>query len=266
MKALETSLYSNRSEKEKIKSLEKAFQILELFSEGKNLLTFSDIRRLTKMPISSLYRFLSTLTGAGYLEYEPSTKKYSLGAKLILLGNLALESLDIVKISAPYMETLKEKTGETITLFVRRGLRKVCVSKVESDYSIRYTAKLGQPNYLHAGASGKILLSGLSKEILDAIERETGFPRMTDKTITERSELETSLEEVKKKGFAISSGERQEGSAGIGVPVYDFKGEVVASLNISLPAERLSSEKTEVWVHLLMDAGMAISKKMGYMR
>jgi IclR family acetate operon transcriptional repressor len=261
----EMGFYSDKSEKEKIKSLEKAFQILELFSRGKHLLTFSDIRKLTKMPIASLYRFLSTLSGAGYLEYEPSTKQYSLGSKLIFLGTLALEGLDIVKISAPYMETLKEKTGETVTLFVRRGFRKICVSKVESDYSVRYTAKVGQPNYLHVGASGKVLLLGLKKEMLDALEKETGFPRMTDQTITSRSELETTLEKVRVDGYAVSSGERQEGSAGIGVPVYDFNGEVVASLNISLPAERLSSEKTDVWVNLLRDAGMAISKKMGYM-
>jgi len=258
-------LYSDKSEKERIKSLEKALQILELFGRTKQHLTFSDVRKLTKMPVASLYRFLSTLSHAGYLEYDPFTKQYSLGSKLIFLGNIALESLDIVKIAAPYMEALKEATGETVTLFVRRGFRKVCVSKVESDYSVRYTAKVGQPNYLHVGASGKVLLSGLKKEMLDALERETGFPRMTDQTITSRIELDKALEKVRVDGFAISSGERQEGSAGIGVPVYDFKGEVIASLNISLPAERLSSEKTEIWVNLLIDAGMSISKKMGYM-
>lgn len=265
MDAIEMDFYNGESSKEKIKSLEKAFQILELFGRGKSQLTFSEIQKLTKMPVASLYRFLSTLAHSGYLEFSSSTKRYSLGPKLVFLGNLALEGLDIVKIATPYMEALKEKTGETVTLFVRRGFRKVCVSKIESDYSVRYTAKVGQPTYLHVGASGKVLLSGLDKETLDALEREVGFPRMTNQTITSRSELETVLEKVRKDGFAVSSGERQEGAAGIGTPVYDVKGEVVASLNISLPSERLTPEKTTDWASLLVEAGTAISKKMGCM-
>lgn len=265
MKDVEMELRGAKNEKEIIKSLEKGFQILELFDTTRQFLTFTDIRKMTKMPVASLYRFLWTLSKNGYLEFEETSKRYSLGSKLIYLGNMALENLEIQKIAYPYMKRIKEITGETVTLFVRRGFRKVCVCKVESDFSVRYSAQVGKPNFLHVGASGKVLLSGLKKEMLDAMEKEIGFPRMTDWTITSRSEMDETLEKVRKNGFATSSGERQEGAAGIGVPIYDHNGEVVASLNISLPSERLTSEKTEIWVKLLKDAGNAISKKIGFM-
>ena len=246
-----------------IQSVFKAYQILELFGQN-NQLCFGDIKAHFNMPVATLYRFLSTLTACGLLTLDNRTKQYSLGPSIIYLGSVAISSINIVNIAHPFMESLKEKTGETISLFVRRGLSKICIAKVESNYSIRYSTEIGKTTYLHGGASGNILMAGMTSKELDMLEQKIGFPKLTQYTITDRKKIEEVLAKTRKDGVWVSYKERSEDTGGIGVPIYDCHGQIVASLNITLPAIRFDMEKIKHWIPLLKQAGAEISHRNGY--
>lgn len=250
-------------EKGAIQSVGRALRILGLFDVEHKKLTYSEICQLSKIPRGSVFRFLSTLKDCGFLDFESGSKRYSLGPRMIFLGNLAMESIDLVDIARPYMEGLKEKTNETVSLFVRRGFRKVCVFKVESGHSIRYSSRLGEIMYLHGGASGKVLMSGMTQEELNEYEAQEGFQKLTASTLSLRDEIEIALERTREEGYAVSFGERSANSAGIGVPIFDCKRNVIACLNITLPADRFDKSKLPEWVSLLKESGMAISRKNG---
>lgn len=251
--------------KDGVKSVEKALKILGLFDADHKHLTYSEICGLSKFPAGSVYRFLFTLNSCGFLDFEPSTKKYSLGPRMIYLGSLAIESINLVDIAGPFMEEIKRKTNETVSLFVRRGFKKICVFKVESGHSIRYSSRIGEHVYLHGGASGKILMSGMSKEDLDKYEVTEGFQKLTSWTLTSREEIDRSLAKTREDGYAVSYEERSENSAGIGVPIFDHRKNVVACLNITLPADRYDQKKIPEWISLLKVSGMAISEKNGFL-
>jgi IclR family acetate operon transcriptional repressor len=241
----------------------KSYRILKLF-EKKNHQTFSEINEQLKMPVATLYRFISTLIKCGMLDLDPKTKYYSLGTSIIRLGSIAIDSIDIIKIAYPFMEDLKQKASETISLYVRSGFYKICVAKVESDLPIRFSAKIGELSYLHGGASGTVLMTSMSKAELNSLETAVGFPKLTEKTIVERERINKIIEKTKKDGYCVSYQERREDTAGVGVPIFDHYSRVVACLNISLPASRFAVEKIPGWVELLKEAGNQISKKNGY--
>lgn len=251
--------------KDGVKSVEKALKILGLFDVDHKRLTYSEICELSKFPVGSVYRFLLTLSSCGFLDFEPSTKKYSLGPRMIYLGSLAIESINLVDIASPFMEEIKRKTNETVSLFLRRGFKKICVFKVESGHSIRYSSRIGDLIYLHGGASGKILMSTMTKEELDEYEKVEGFKQLTNSTLTSREEVDEALMKTRNEGYAVSYEERSDNSAGIGVPIFDYRKNVVACLNITLPADRYDQKKIPQWISLLKISGMAISGKNGFL-
>lgn len=248
---------------EVVKSVIKAFQILDLFTKESHHLTFSEIKAKMKMPNGSLFRFLTTMTMLDFLEFDPTGKRYSLGYRLIHLGDVASRSADLVNIASPYMERIKCKINETVSLYVRRGFKKVCLYRIESDLAVRYISLVGEPSHLHAGASGKVLMSDMTKEELDELEQCEGFPALTSNTVTTRERIEAVLEETRRLGYAISYAERNMGSAGIGSPIFDKNGKVCACLNITLPSERYKEEMIDTWLKLLKESASEISKRLG---
>lgn len=246
-----------------IMSVYKAYKILELFGE-KSSMNFAEINERLDLPPATLYRFMSTLISCGMLDMDPKSKLYSLGPSMIYLGSAAISSIDIVALARPFMEKLKDETNETISLFIRKGFKKICIAKVESDMSIRYSAKIGAANYLHGGASGNILMAGMTKKELDMLESSVGFPKLTDYTVTDREKIEEVLDTTRKNGYWVSYKERSDDTSGVGVPILNHLGQVVASLNITLPSTRFNKITVEKWIPILKKAGAEISRKNGY--
>ena len=251
------------NKKSVIMSVYKAYKILELFGE-KSGLSFAEINNRLDLPQATLYRFLATLITCGLLDVDPKSKLYSLGPSMIYLGYAAVSSIDIVSLARPFMEKLKEETKETISLFIRKGFKKICIAKVESDLSIRYSAKIGEANYLHGGASGNILMAGMTKKELDMLESTVGFPKLTEHTVIDRGKIERILDKTRKEGYWVSYKERRDDTAGIGVPIFNHLGQIVASLNITLPSTRFDEITVEKWIPILKKAGLDISRKNGY--
>jgi IclR family acetate operon transcriptional repressor len=135
---------------------------------------------------------------------------------------------------------------------------------VESDQFVRYSANIGELCILHGGASGTLLMAGMTKKELDAYEKEIGFSKLTENTITDRITLDKAIKKAKNDGYCASFKERRNNTAGIGVPIFDYNNRVVACLNITLPAERYNPGIIPSWVEILKKAGVEISKKNGY--
>lgn len=250
-----------------LKSLSKSFIVLEFLAESGKSLTFNELQKALKMPNASLYRILQTFVHHRILKFDSHTKTYSLGPYLIFLGNMAQKNMNLPVLALPVMERLRNHTNETITLFARVEYRKMCIQKVESDHTVRYTAELGKALHMHAGASGKVLLAGMSREEVEEMVRCEGLPKLSANTMTGLEEIWEESRKVLKRGYAVSISERHRDAAGVGVPVFDSRGCIVASLNISCPADRFPTgdpEKLEAWVQLLKEASEEISGSTGH--
>jgi len=137
------------------------------------------------------------------------------------------------------MRRIAKETGETVSLIIHVDLRGVCIEQVCPERELRYVNTLGRPVPLHAGASRKVLLAFLPKEIVESV-LAAPLERITDHTVIDANQLRQQLAQIRRSGYAISHGEHIEGVSGIAVPVWGPTGQVAASLSVAGPSTRVS--------------------------
>ncbi len=101
------------------------------------------------------------------------------------------------------------------------------------------------------------LPEGERKKILGKRE----LPHLTEKTITDKEELEKELNKVKKQGFALDRGENEKDVQCIAAPIRNFQGKIIAAISISGPAYRVDIDKQNYLKEALIEMSKKISKR-----
>ena len=243
--------------KYRIKVLEKALSILELFDEKGKEFTVTEISGGLGLNKPSTFRILSNLEDAGYLDKDPKTARYSLGPKLYHLGSLAEPHARIRKVARPFLKKLNEQCHETVHLAVLDYGEALYVGKIEGKRTIRVITRVGARLPAHCSGVGKVLLSALSEDSLVNTLSEKGLSRFTENTITDFDLLKQELATCKGRGYAIDNEEIEEGLKCVAAPVYE-NGKIVAAISISAHSERFNKE-TPRYVSLVKKAAKGIS-------
>jgi len=246
-----------------IKSIRNCFRILSLFNKQNPDFDAEEISRSIDIPKSSVYRYLNTLTQESILEYDPRTKKYELGLKILELGGTAYHQLELRKIAIPFMRELAKKTRETVYLATLDRDRAICVERIESDLPIRLSINRGESFPLHASATARILMAYLPDTDQNRIIKK-GLKKFTKYTITDSQRLRKNLKEIKKQGFALSNQELDLGAKAVSAPVFDFFGKAIAGLSIAGPVHRFNGKKVVDYKDLVVNYSRKISSKLGY--
>ncbi|MDD2218454.1 MAG: helix-turn-helix domain-containing protein, partial [Eubacteriales bacterium] len=100
--------------KDYVNSVIKAFSILEQFNLRDYEMGITELHEKTQLPFSTLHRLLATMQSLGYISQNKENNKYSLGYKLMILGNNVRFTNELKTISKPYMNELFEKYNETV--------------------------------------------------------------------------------------------------------------------------------------------------------
>lgn len=246
------------------KSVDKAIAVLNCFSLDRPILGVGEISGLTGYTKSTVSRLLTALLRHGCVERAGGHGKYQLGYRINLWASMGGRQNNLVNLARPVMEKLRDKCGEEIALYVIEGDRRVCVERVESLHEIAKVGPVGTYYPLHAGASGKVLLAYLPEDQRNAIIGKGRLEKFTTLTITDNKKLEKDLKDIRKKGYAISRGEREPDAFSVTAPIWDAGGRVVASISISGPNFRLTDKQLEKDVQEILDASKEISNKLGY--
>lgn len=236
-----------------MKSLGRGLDILDSFAERPRQ-QFADLLAATRMPRSSLYRFLALLEARGFLRRDRVTGEYGVGTLLYRLGNSAVWIQELRQAARSLMPSLAAATGESVYLYARDGANRVCVEAIESTRGpIRHAVKPGSVYPLHQGASGKVILAFLS----DA-ERAPLLPG----GVARRRALPAEIIRIRQQGYAYSENELSPGAWGLAVPILDraSAGECVASLAIAGPLARLERSRVRQYVRLLLGAAGALAR------
>ena len=92
---------------------------------------------------------------------------------------------------------------------------------------------------------GRILLAALDDTSLREYLDHAELVAKTSRTILTPDALLECLQEVRQQGWCIVDQELEQGLRSIAVPVYDASGQVVAALNVSTHAGRVSRTELE---------------------
>ena len=173
------------------------------------------------------------------LRENPQTASYSLGLAIFRLGLLARENFQLPVVARPILKELSLLTRETVLLVALDRTRAICLERVESAESIRFS--LFQPGWalpIHAGAGPKVLMAHLPEEEWDRIISK-GLKKYTPNTITDPKALKAELREIRRRGYAFSDQETESDVWAVAAPIWTGTEEPVAALAVAGPAFRL---------------------------
>jgi len=249
-------------------TLKKALDILELLGEeGDSPLNVQQISQKTGLPESTIYRYLKTLYEREFIDYDAFLQKYKLGIKLIRLGYAATKQLEIHRVAYPIMEELARTTGETVLLTVRRSTSAIVVEVVESGRGgIKLAMNRGDSLPLYSCALTRPLIAHLPDEEIDSILQAAPPRRFTEYTITEIEEIKKELKKVSRQGYAYSNQELTIGARGLGCPIFNHSGAVVATLCLAGSIHHITEKTIPKFLKILSKATNECSAKMGFRR
>lgn len=208
------------------------------------------ISRATGIPESSLSYLLATLVDRGWLVQRPD-RTYASGPAL---GRLAAQSpRPLVERAQGALAGLAAATGETASLFVRRGDEIEVVDVEHSTHELRFTPQQGSRMPLHCFAGGKALLAELDPEALSAYFARGPRMRFTDRTIVDEDDLRRDLARSRTRGYAISEDEHTIGVVAVGIALDDLH-----SLSIAIPSPRFDEEMQQRTIAALQQARAAL--------
>ena len=241
-------------------AVRRAFEILEYLGDRRGA-TLSEIARDLGLPKNSAQRILFTLVRTGYAALDG--REYSLSPQLFRLGSMSLHTTRLRDKALPLMHELCSATRETVLLGVPLGDRGIVIEQVITPEPIKITVDIGTRFHLHSAAPGKIFLAFLPeserREMLDKIQ----LVARTDQTITDRARLEEVLNTVREEGVAYDLGEDIEGLRCLAAPIFNYAGEIVASIWLSGPRFRLEDAALAEMKPLVIEAGRRLSQAMG---
>jgi DNA-binding IclR family transcriptional regulator len=247
-----------------IKSIKTSTNILNCFTRDTAQLGVTEVSRNLGLSKSKVSRILSTLEQGGIVAKDKSTKKYHLGVKVLELADIFHGSSQWGTKAFPYLKKLRDKTDETVMVFVIDGDHRVCSEKIESTHELRPMLNIGGRYPLHAGSAGKLLLAYLSEEERKKILAKTGLPRLTVNTITKITALEKDLHQIQKQGYAISHEERMDFLSSISAPIRDHTGKVIAAVCLDGPTVRFTPYKIREFKNLIVATANQISTAIGF--
>lgn len=221
-----------------------AMRILEILVDSPDGVSVSELTELFDMNKGSVSRLLGTLEEDSYLSQLPSTGRYVLTLKLLSLANRYTDRLGFPAAVQPLIDHLAAKEGELVQLAASSGERLYVIAKADGDKRIRIESLLGRVLALHASAGGKAWLSAMPESEALAIVARQGLPRLTERTITDLSDLQRELEKARADGYAVQDQELMEQMAAIAVPIcHRVTGYAVGSLTIAAPAFRFPIQR-----------------------
>lgn len=245
--------------------LEKAMSLLNIVSAAGAgaALSFTDLLRRSSLPKATLHRILSTLMREGLLRYDPYTKTYRLGFRLLELAHEVWSDFDLRIAALDEMVQLRNTTGATVHLAAVDEHGVVLIATEEAANDTKPTSKVGQRLPLHASAAAKVLLAYLDPTRQLAMLNALSVERLTKNTLIRLDDIRSDLDLARARGYAIEVEETEEGRLAIAAPIFDIEGRPVGAVSASLLTERYSVAQVHGLSATLIGAARRITHNAG---
>lgn len=222
---------------QRVEAVERALALMEAFADGTRTLTLSELAARAGLYPSTALRLAGSLIRFGYLA-RGIEGSYRLGPTPLRLGGLYRAGYDLAEQVRPALARLVALTGETGGFYVRDGDRRICLFREPSPRPIRLHIEEGAAMPLDRGASAHVLMA------------------FTDGTLPVH-------DAVRRRGVAISVGERDQETAAVAAPVFSREGRLMGALGISGPLLRLGRAEVERMAPIVQEEARALSQSLG---
>jgi IclR family KDG regulon transcriptional repressor len=247
------------------RSVSRALEILACFSQKRPELSLNEICELAGLPKPTVFRLLSALESARFVERCPGKDKYyQVGIKAFEVGCVFLSHLSVERVARPIMDSLSKQFHLSVNLGILDQGQVVYLAVSEPDTVFRYTPIIGYRHYVHCSALGKVLVTPLPEEELDDILAAVGMPALTPHTITNPRIFKEHLALVRQQGYATDIQEGGLGFCCLAVPIHNHEGEVVAAMSISGSNVHFDHDGIHKFAAAMKEAAAQVSAGLGY--
>jgi len=224
-----------------IRSVERAFDLLEALERSRQPMRLTDLARLTGMPKATVQRLLAVLERRRFVDRTQG--RFQVGVGVLPLSHVLLMENSLTKSALPVLQELAHASQETATLYVLIGTERVVVQRVEGKRPLRYTLPIGQRLPLLLGAAGFVLAAAMSREDQEHLLEYSGEVRLcTGETLSRRA-LRAKLETARKQGYAVSRNMRVLGNFSLAAPVVRPDGATIAAVAITGLSAQIAEER-----------------------
>jgi len=246
-----------------VTAVEKAIKILNYLGEHPEA-TFTEIFTNLDLSKSTTYQTLFTLESYQYVT-KTKERKYRLDVGLLPLIKGVTEENRLVKIAAGPLNKLAEETGLTVHLCnITDSFRAICIYKIDGvDFTIKNTG-VGRDLSLHTSAAAKVLLAWMDPKELAFYLSTITYTKYTNNTITSPVDYRQELIETKKRGYSIDNCEGNSGAMGIGVPIFDSRGKVLAAISIGAIVTEIPPEQYDLYAEKLKKVSQEITNALAF--
>jgi IclR family acetate operon transcriptional repressor len=226
------------------RSVERACRLLSVFSLDEPSLSLAELARRAELPKATAHRLAVALRTCGLLTHAPDGR-YGLGVRLLELGAIVRENLDVLQLCRSAIDAVSAASGETVVLgTVDWSTRELLlVARRDSPHPLAVGSPVGLRQPIPpGGALGKAVLSGLPPRELEAVLSELTLVAMTPKTPIERRLLLRHVALARQAGYASEQDEYIDGVSGVAVPVVFEGGRPLAGLGVVGPSSRMAGK------------------------
>jgi DNA-binding IclR family transcriptional regulator len=221
-------------------AVDRACALVSLVVRADEPLTFTEITEATGLARSTTSRLLAALERIDLLQRDP-VGAYVAGSLFALYAARHDRWQETARVARPFLDELRDRTGETAHLGVAQGSRVLHIAQADSAYLLgtRDWTDTSVPE--HCSALGKVLLAAgalpLPQEPLE---------QRTARSLADLAALDQHLAQVRARGYAVAADELEVGLTAVAAPVVGADGAVFAALGVSGPTARLADRVDQV--------------------
>jgi DNA-binding IclR family transcriptional regulator len=248
-----------------VQSVDRALDILTLFSLERPFLGLTEISRSLHIAKPTAYGLITTLKERGFLRQNPETRKYHLGIRAFEVGAMFAGTSEIHQKALRKAHELEAKTG----LIIRMGAWDrdsviVILERSPNFFSITPPRQIGPRIKAYCTALGRVFLAFQDEKVVESYLDHTELLPLTPLTKITKEAILAELERARKCGYVLIDREVSLNHSSIACPVYNVSGEIAASISITGDPSRITCEEREQLVGILMQAAEDISVSMGH--
>lgn len=239
------------------RSLDRMSQVLDFLHAHRRPIGTAELARSIDAPRSTVYNLVKSLTDLGILEAAGEDGRIYFGHKIYLWGLDYMRENPLVRRGREAVDRLSQETGETAELCMLQSGRYTIVHMCPGLRPFRISSAVGLQIPLPWTASGRLLLSDLSRREVDALIGEDDFVLPDGRAIA-RVDFHVAIAEARRTGHCITSGLVDVFTKCIAAPIFDVDGKVAATLCFVVSMET-APERVDELVEVLVARARALS-------
>ena len=225
-----------------VQSAAKAFAVLKAFDQDLPELTVTEIAARADLDRGTAFRLVHTLMDLGYVRAVPGSKRYRLALKCLELGFSALAGRELPTHARPLLREAVPTIADAGSLGMLERGEVIYVERVQNGTErLGIDRRPGSRTGAYAAALGHAILAFLPRDEqvkhLESVERV----KLSERTLTGMDPLLKRLDDVRKRGYAVSDGENAYGLRTVAAPIFDIGGQPLAGVSLTIHARRMDN-------------------------